>query len=183
MYEPQEDSFLLQKQVKKYAKGIVLDMGTGSGILAVEAAKSQKVVKVYAVDIDNVAIDYCKEHIDNNKINFLKSDLFSVFEVDKKFKGIKFDTIIFNAPYLPDDEGIEDPALYGGKKGHELITLFLNQSKKYINPTTEILLVFSSHTGKDTLDNWLIKNNFNFKEIAKEHIFFEDILIYLIKKE
>ena len=62
MYEPQEDSFLLQKQVKKYAKGIVLDMGTGSGILAVEAAKSQKVVKVYAVDIDNVAIDYCKEN-------------------------------------------------------------------------------------------------------------------------
>jgi len=32
IYDPREDSFLLQKQIKNYAKGIVLDMGTGSGI-------------------------------------------------------------------------------------------------------------------------------------------------------
>jgi methylase of polypeptide subunit release factors len=39
VYEPHEDSFLLLRQIKKFAKGNCLDMGTGSGILADEASK------------------------------------------------------------------------------------------------------------------------------------------------
>ena len=34
LYEPREDSRLLAKYAKKYAKGLVLDIGTGSGIQA-----------------------------------------------------------------------------------------------------------------------------------------------------
>ena len=118
VYEPAEDSFMLQKHVKKHAKGIVLDMGTGSGIQALEAAKSKKVVKVYAVDINRLVINYCRKNIINKKIVFLRSNLFSVFIGNEKFKNIKFDTILFNAPYLPQDKGIEDPALYGGREGY-----------------------------------------------------------------
>ncbi len=64
LYEPEEDSFLLQKFVKKYAKGLVLDMGTGSGIQAKEA--SEKADLVIALDIDKEAIKYCKK-ITKNK--------------------------------------------------------------------------------------------------------------------
>jgi len=39
--------------VKEHAKGIVLDMGTGTGIQALEASCSKKVVKVYAADINS----------------------------------------------------------------------------------------------------------------------------------
>jgi pyruvate dehydrogenase E1 component alpha subunit len=39
VYEPREDSLLLEKYVKKFAKGIVLDIGTGSGIQAKAAAE------------------------------------------------------------------------------------------------------------------------------------------------
>jgi methylase of polypeptide subunit release factors len=39
IYEPQEDSFLLQKVLKEYAFGRVLDMGTGSGIQALTAMR------------------------------------------------------------------------------------------------------------------------------------------------
>lgn len=183
MYEPKEDSYMLKKHVKYYAKGIVLDMGTGSGIQAVEAARSKKVVKVYAVDVDKKAVDYCKEHIDDKKVTLLKSDLFKIFRLDKRYKGIKFDTIIFNAPYLPDDEGIEDKALYGGKQGYEIICRFFNEAEPFIKPTTNILLVFSSHTGKEKLENYLLKKRFKFKEVDKIHIFFEDIFVYLVEKE
>ena len=55
IYEPAEDSFLLQKYVKKYAKGKVLDMGTGSGIQA-EAAKD-----VLAVDVNPECVEYVKK--------------------------------------------------------------------------------------------------------------------------
>ncbi len=183
MYEPEEDSYMLQRQVKRIAKGIVLDMGTGSGIQAETAAKSRKVTKVYAVDIDLESVYYCQDVIKDNKITFLHSNLFQAFKGNKRYKGIKFDTIIFNAPYLPYDEDIEDPALYGGKKGYELICKFFNEAERYIKPTTKILLVFSSHTGREKLEKFLLKKKFKFKELEKKHIFFEDIFVYLIEKD
>lgn len=182
MYEPREDSFLLQKYVKRYAKGIVADIGTGSGIQALEAASSKKVVKVYAVDIDRKAIDLCRKDIDNKKIIFLTSDLFDIFGADKRFLGIKFDTIIFNPPYLPSEEKAKDIALDGGKKGHELICRFISQAEHYIKPKTKILIVFSSLTEKIMLENYLRKKRFKFKELEKKHIFFEDLFVYLIEK-
>lgn len=183
MYDPREDSELMKKYVKKYAKGIVCDMGTGSGIQALEAASSKKVTKVYALDIDRGSIFYCKDVIDNNKIEFLRSDLFQVFKGDKRFKGLKFDTILFNAPYLPDEENDSDPSLYGGKVGYELVCKFLNQALHYMKDTTKVLLVFSSLTGKEQLEKFLIRKRFKFTELDKIHIFFEDIYLYLIERD
>lgn len=183
MYEPREDSFMLKDLVKKYAKGIVLDMGTGTGVQAIEAAKSKKVVKVYALDIDKEVIDYCRENTDDKKITFLRSDLFHIFKIDKRFKDLKFDTILFNPPYLPDDARVKDIALDGGKSGYELICKFINQTINYIKPTTKILLLFSSLTGKEKLENYLHKKRLKFKEIDKKKFFFEELFVYLIEKE
>ena len=56
IYEPREDSFLMEKAVKKYAYGKVLDMGTGSGIQAIAAAKNKNVKSITAVDINKEAV-------------------------------------------------------------------------------------------------------------------------------
>jgi len=183
IYEPAEDSFLLQKYIKKYSKGIVLDMGTGTGIQAEEAAKSKKAVKVFGVDINEEAIKHCIRHQKNKKIIFATSNLFRLFKLDRRYIGIKFDTIIFNPPYLPNDPNIKDKALDGGKKGYELICKFLHECKKFLRPNGKILLLFSSLTSKPTLDNFLIKNHWKFKEITKKHIFFETLYVYLIENE
>lgn len=183
IYEPLEDSFLLKKHIKKYAKGICLDMGTGSGIQALEAASSKKVTKAYAVDINREAIDQCRKAISHKKIVFLTSDMFSAFNANKKYKDLKFDTIICNPPYLPEDPDDKDVALDGGRKGYELICRFLNEAKRYIKPNTKILLVFSSLTGKDTIDRYLARKRFRFRELEKENAFFEGIFIYLIEQE
>ena len=182
LYEPQEDSFLLQKHVKEHAKGIVLDIGTGTGIQALEAAQSKKVVKVFAVDINEEPIKYCIRHIENKKIIFAMSNLFSLFKKDERYKQIKFDTIIFNPPYLPTDENYKDKAIDGGRKGYELICKFLHESKKFLKPKGKILIVFSSLTGKEKLDKFLIENYWKFKELDKQHIFFEDLFVYAINK-
>lgn len=182
IYEPAEDSFLLKKHLKKHVKGIVLDIGTGTGIQALEAASPKKVVKVYAVDINSKAIDYCREKIQNKKIIFLTSDLFRVFRVDQRYKNIKFDTIIFNPPYLSTEEP-KDIALDGGKKGYELISRFLNEAKPFLKGKTKILLLFSSLTGKEKIEHYLIKNHLKFIELEKQHIFFEDLFVYLIEKD
>ncbi len=181
VYQPREDSYLLRKYLGKYVKGIVLDMGTGSGILALEAAKSRKVVKVFGVDVNEEAIKYCIRNIKNKKILFMCSNLFSVFKKEEAYKNIKFDTILFNPPYLPTDPRYGDIALDGGKCGYELICKFLHESKRFLKPKGKILMVFSSLTGKERIDLFLQRNNWEYLVLEKKHIFFEDLYLYLIK--
>lgn len=175
LYEPREDSGLLRKYVKKYSHGIVLDMGTGTGIQAVEASKNKNVTKVIAVDISNEAIDYCKRNIKNKKISFKVSDMFS------NITG-KFNTILFNPPYLPKLKGENDISLSASKHGYETISKFLKQSKKYLKTNGIILLIFSSITNKKKVDSLIKKNNMNFEELEHISFFFEKIYCYRIKQ-
>lgn len=168
IYEAAEDSFLLEKFVRDYAKRSVLDVGVGSGILMEAALKKTKDVK--GVDIDEEAIEYCKK----KGLNVIYSDLFS------NVKG-KFDLIVFNPPYLPEDE-IKDKDLVGGEHGYELIERFFNEADKFLNKNGKILIVFSSLTNKRKVDEIIKKNKFNFKLLAKEGYFFEKLYVYLCYK-
>jgi HemK-related putative methylase len=181
VYEPQEDSFLLKEFVKKYAKGVVLDMGTGSGIQAREAAHSKHTSKVFAVDVDKEAVAFARKALDHGrhkKVTWLVGDLFSPFK-SKKYLHF-FDTIIFNAPYLPQDHETGDIALEGGKRGHEVIERFLHDVNNYLKSDGTILLVFSSLTPK--VHELLQRNLLVGKELGKVHMFFEDIFTYEIKR-
>jgi len=175
-YEPAEDSLLLAEQVKRYAQGKVLDMGTGSGIQAIEASKNAR--SVLAVDINLAALKAAKQNAAKHGIrnlSFRRSDLFS------NVKG-KFDLIIFNPPYLPQDKGIKDSAIYGGKQGHELVERFLCEAGNHLADDGAILLLFSSLTGKKKVDGLISINLFEHKQLSTQHIFFEDLYVYLLKK-
>jgi len=171
IYEPEEDSYLLEKQVKKYAKkGMkVLDLGTGSCIQALAAKENG--AEVLAADINPEAVNLAKA----KGIKSIKSDLFS------KVKG-KFDLIILNPPYLPE-EAYEDKATKlfttGGKQGHELIERFLKEAKKHLNKDGMILLVFSTLTGN--VENLFKKYDYEFKKLDSKKVFFEEIFVYELK--
>jgi len=180
VYEPHEDSFLLKTFVHKHAKGNVLDMGTGSGIQAVTAYHKKNVKRVWAVDIDLQALAYCKKHHDE-KITWLKGDLFSPFKT-KKWRGF-FDTIIFNAPYLPEDETEKNYVdLVGGKHGYELIDRFLQSAPAYLARDGIILLTFSSLSNHDHIMRTIEEQLLEKKQLGKQHHFFEHIYVYQIKK-
>ncbi len=172
-YEPQEDSYLLLEYVKKLAHGRVLDMGTGSGILAIGAAEKDDVREVIAADVDEQAVSELRER-KVKKIKIVLSDLFMNI-------GGSFDVIIFNPPYLPDEERDYDVALAGGKKGHELIERFLHSAKDRLNNDGFILLVFSNMTGKEEVDA-IIKKEGYLSELleSKSLAFFEKLYIYKI---
>ncbi|MEK6946977.1 MAG: HemK2/MTQ2 family protein methyltransferase [Nanoarchaeota archaeon] len=175
VYDPQEDSTLLERYVRKYAKGKVLDVGTGSGIQAIAAALNPGVKSILAADIQKEVINYCRKNIKNRKIKFIQSDLFS------KVKG-KFDTISFNPPYLPQELQIKDLTLEGGKKGYEVIEKFLNEVNDFLNPNGIILMIFSSLTKKEKVEEFIKNNLLDFKELEKMHILFEDIYVYMLTK-
>ncbi|MBI2133834.1 methyltransferase [Candidatus Woesearchaeota archaeon] len=177
VYSPEEDTYMILDEVKKHASGKVLEIGTGSGIIAVAAAKNKDVESVTAVDIDREAIEAASGLAKREKvrIRFVHGDLFA------NIKG-KFDTIIFNPPYLPQDEGIEDVAIYGGKKGYETIERFLASSRSHLAENGKILLLFSSLTKKERVDAMIADSCLEFQPLSEKPLFFERLYVYLIEK-
>lgn len=175
LYQPREDSHLLAKYVKKHAFGKVLEIGTGSGIQAITAAKQKRVKSVLAADIQKAVVEHCRKTIKSRKIKFIQSDLFS------RVPG-KFDTIIFNPPYLPEDARLKDITVEGGKKGYETLQGFFDSVNKHLSPDGKILIVFSSLTKKDKVNSFIENNLLEFKELEKQPFFMEELYIYLIKK-
>ncbi|MBT5042818.1 methyltransferase [Candidatus Woesearchaeota archaeon] len=162
MYEPREDSYLLQKLVKLETKTTdkVLDMGTGSGIQAKTAYEITKDVK---------AVDINPECLNINNIKTIQSDLFNNIQES-------YDLIIFNPPYLPEDPNEpKDSALAttGGKEGHEIIQSFLNQAKQHLNKNGRILLLYSSLSGKIEK----IAKDYNIEQLAEESHFMENLYV------
>lgn len=183
IYQPAEDSYLLQqlvrKQVKKYAFGRVLDLGTGSGIQALTAIQDPNVREVIAVDINKNAVENLNTEIKEKKLRKIKAKVSNLFE---NVEG-HFNLIIFNPPYLPQDKGIEDLALYGGKKGWEISELFFNQVSKYLFPDGKILFLFSNLSNKKKIEQIIKDNLLQFKELERQKLpLFEELYVYEVTK-
>ena len=173
IYEPREDSFLLEKEVKKAAKRkIVLDMGSGSGIQA-KAAISAKAKSVLASDINKEAVESLKKQ----GIDAIQSNLFS------NIKG-KFDVIVFNPPYLPKDRREDSDsslATTGGKRGDEIILRFLKSSKDHLNENGIILIIMSSLTPEKKILALLKKQKLNREVISSQKLFFETLEVWKLQ--
>lgn len=78
----------------------ILDLGTGSGCIAVSLAKEISGADIYALDISDQALEVAKINSDKilqkNDMKFLKSDKLEIF----KNQDIKFDIIVSNPPYI-----------------------------------------------------------------------------------
>lgn len=85
-------------------KGIqtIIDIGTGSGCIAVALAKNMKHTKMYALDISEKAIKKAEQNAENNDvcIDFFCNDILS----ENDFTQIKFDCIASNPPYVCESE-------------------------------------------------------------------------------
>ena len=172
IYLPAEDSYLLEEQVKKYAKNKkVLDIGSGSGILT-EAALKAGASSVLASDINEGVIKLLK----SKSIPAIKSNLFD------KIKE-KFDLIIFNPPYLPQDKKEDKEsakATTGGKRGDEIILKFLKQAKSHLNKNGIMLIILSSLTPKERILSLLNSLKLKKQIIAEKKLFMEALEVWKI---
>lgn len=83
----------------------ILDIGTGSGCIAISLAKRFPRSQVYAMDISEKALEVAKENAFNNNVDitFIQDDILSL---DNKI-GTEFDVIVSNPPYVRDMEKAE----------------------------------------------------------------------------
>jgi|SRR3989339_503231 len=174
IYTPKEDSFLMEEQVKRFAKGkTVLDVGSGSGIQAL-AAKKSGAKSVIASDINPEVI----KHLKGLGLNAVESDLF------ENIKG-KFDLIIFNPPYLPEDEREDKESRLtttGGKSGDEVLLKFLKEVKLHLTPGGFVMILLSSLTPRTRILKVLEKNMMKREIISFKKIFMETLEVWKIQE-
>ncbi len=188
VYEPSEDSELLVNNLVNVKNKTVLDVGTGTGIQSINALINGA-KKVIGIDINPYAIKLANENLklnnfqNNKNIKFIESDLFSNIN-----SSLKFDVILFNAPYLPtsEEEKLEKYLNYGfdgGPTGRVVVDKFINEVSNYLNKNGIVQIVQSSLTGEKETINLLYKNNILAKKTAYINFFYEEIHVITGKKQ
>ena len=131
-----------------------LDLGTGSGVIAVSLAKYLPRVQVTAVDLSVDALKLAKENAELNdvsdRVDLIRSDWF------EHVSG-KFDLIVSNPPYIPEEEMNSLPAevrehephraLDGGKGGMEEISRLVREMKGHMHRGAAALLEIGDGQG------------------------------------
>uniref|UniRef100_UPI004049AE09 peptide chain release factor N(5)-glutamine methyltransferase n=1 Tax=Gelidibacter sp. TaxID=2018083 RepID=UPI004049AE09 len=79
----------------------ILDIGTGTGCIAISLAKHIVNAQVFAVDVSNDALKVAKENAVLNAVNveFLKADILN-WQSESRLQELKFDIIVSNPPYV-----------------------------------------------------------------------------------
>lgn len=143
-------------------------MGSGSGIQTLTCI-NLGFKNVLASDIDKESLDYLKQ----KKLKVIKSNLFEKIPA-------RFDLIIFNPPYLPENKYDKAKDTSGGKLGDETVLAFLKQAKSHLNEKGKILLLLSSLTPRSRINKLLKKLKYNKKTLATQKLFFEHLEIWFL---
>jgi release factor glutamine methyltransferase len=132
----------------------IVDIGTGSGCIAIALAKELPAAKIYATDISAEALAVAERNATrlgySNRITFLQSDLLSAFSSSSfqapatNHQSRFFDLVISNPPYIGRQESTTLPievrdheppsALYGGEEGYEFYGQLVPQAALHLKP-------------------------------------------------
>lgn len=130
----------------------ICDVGTGSGIIAVTAAKHLPKSRVTATDVSPAALAVARSNAERHglleRIELVQSDLLSAFPPERRF-----DFVASNPPYVSEAElgrlaaEVRDHeprlALVAGRRGTEMIEALLPQAAERLNPGGHLLLEIS----------------------------------------
>ena len=172
---PRFDTEILVEEVLKVTKNNmkILDMCTGSGIIAITIAKNVNNCFVIGSDISKEALEIAKKNnvLKNTKVVFIESDLF------ENIKEKDFDIIVSNPPYINeeemkdlDEEVKKEPklALYGGIKGLDYYEKISKSAKDYLKSGGYIFFEIG-YKQKEDVSNILKQNDFTNIKCIKDY--------------
>ena len=190
---PRPETEILVEMVLKSAAGQmkILDIGTGSGCIAVSLAKFLPEAQIDALDVSFEALNLAKENAlinsaDKN-INFLQSDLFSVFKKNNVNNRLRnYDIIISNPPYVRsgDINGLQKELAYeprmaldGGADGLDFYRRVIAEAGNFLNKEGLLFLEIGFSQGEDIEKIVFAGNDFAVDEIIKDYSGIERVMI------
>ena len=138
---PRPESELLVENILPHLKSLgrqasVIDLGSGSGALAIAIASQVPTAHVIAVENDEGALVWLRKNIESNDV-----DVRIVAEdVSTALLGVKADLVVANPPYVPNDQDLPfevknyEPhsALFGGKDGMDVPRQFVAAASRLL---------------------------------------------------
>lgn len=154
----------------------VLDLGTGSGVGAIFAARSGAVVK--AVDINPEAVRCARLNALLNRLE----DHIEVYYGDlfEPVANQKFDVILFNPPFY---RGQARDNLDQAWRGEDIFERFSSQLRDMLKPDGQAVLVLSSLGGCDDLLQQLQTNEFEIEIVTQMDMLHEIATIYRVRSK
>jgi release factor glutamine methyltransferase len=171
--ETEELVELLESRIENRESRIV-DVGTGSGVIALTLAAKFPETEVYALDISEDALALGRSNAERlgltERVHFFKSNLLQNISE-------RFDLIVANLPYISmqdrqslSSEVLHDPAiaLFGGARGDELIRDLIEQAPPHLQSNG--LLALEIGVGQsEPLREFLVEKNFHDIESKKDY--------------
>ena len=132
----------------------LLELGTGSGVIATSLAVQQPEWEIVATDISEPALAVARQNAETHacaaQIKFLSGDLFEPIEAMNIDENTQFDWIVCNPPYIkkterdtlsPDVRDYEpEIALFAGDDGLAVIRRLIVEAPKYLAPNGKLIL-------------------------------------------
>ena len=132
----------------------LLELGTGSGVIATSLAAQQPEWEIVATDISEPALAVARRNAETHactaQIEFLSGDLFEPIEPINTDADTRFDWIVCNPPYIknterdtlsPDVRDYEpEIALFAGDDGLAVIRRLIAEAPKYLAPNGKLIL-------------------------------------------
>ncbi len=140
---PRPESELLVQSVLDHCEKLtgiisVVDLGSGSGALALAISTENPNTRVIAVEKDPAAIEWLKKNVSqiNEQVRIVESDVVDALE------GVTCDVVIANPPYVPDSQELprdvaeHEPsvALFGGPTGLDIPGRFIDTAARLLKP-------------------------------------------------
>lgn len=163
----------------------VVDIGCGSGCIGITLKLEEPKMNVTLTDISHEAILKAEENAKKlgADVKFLEGDML------KPLKGMKYDILVSNPPYIPTNEEIQDlvkdnepwVALFGGEDGLKFYRIILSEAKQYLKGRNIIAFEHGYDKNKEIKD--LALKNFPTSEVRQiKDIFGRDRMTIIINK-
>ena len=180
-----ETEFVVEAALRYcFESSLLIDVGTGSGIIGICLAKNLYQVKIMAVDYSEqalrVALYNAHHHKVRQQISFLRSDMLSSFCPDSA------DGIVSNPPYIPNYELKNlspeiylfepHPALDGGQQGMDCIKKLIEGAKRILKKGGRLIIEIG-YGQKEAVVAECIKQGFSILEIIPDYAKIDRVIV------